>query len=181
MRWEIDPVHTTVEFAAKYMMFQTVKGRFTDVQGVIETDETNPERSSVEVTIGTASLDTHDDRRDGHLRSADFLDVEHFPSITFRSRSASPLGEGRFLVTGDLTIRGATREAQLDVTQTGEGKHPSGNTRRGFEARTEINRKDFGLTWNMVLETGGVLVSDIIKINLDILATLNVKVDTPVS
>ena len=168
--WNIDPVHTLVEFSAKHMMITTVKGRFGDVRGVITVDPDRPEGSSVTVEIAAASLDTRTEQRDQHLRSADFLDVENHPLITFRSRRVEglQLAEGtEFRIAGDLTIRGVTREILLDATFEGRGRDPWGNERVSFSATTKVDRREFGLTWNAALETGGVLVGNEIKIHVE--------------
>jgi polyisoprenoid-binding protein YceI len=171
--WQIDPSHSLVEFSTKHMMITTVKGRFGQAAGTITVDERNPDRSSVEAEIEAASIDTRADQRDQHLRSPDFLDVENYPSITFRSRrvegtSRNPGDE--FRVTGDLTIRGTTREVTLDAVYEGVGKDPWGGERVSFSAKTKIDRRDFGLTWNQALEAGGVLVGNEIKISLEVQA-----------
>lgn len=171
--WTIDPSHSLIEFAAKHMMITTVKGRIADVRGSLTIDEQDPERSSVEVELDAASIDTRSEQRDEHLRSADFLDAEHHPTITFRSRSieGSPMSEGdSFKVVGDLTIRGTSREVTLDATYEGRGTDPWGAEKVSFSATTKIDRREFGLTWNTALETGGVLVSNDIKIHLEIQA-----------
>jgi len=168
--WKIDPSHSTIEFSAKHMMFTTVKGRFTGVQGTIVADEANPARSSVAVTIDATSLDSRDERRDGHLRGVDFLDVDTYPHITFETTRVEPVSANELHVYGNLTIRGVTREVKLDTTYHGTGTTPWGTTVAGFTAETQINRKDFGLVWNVALETGGVLVSDNVKISLDVQA-----------
>lgn len=171
--WNIDASHTLVEFSAKHMMITTVKGRLSDVKGAIVVDGANPDASYVEVEIGAGSLSTGVDQRDGHLRSADFLDVETFPAITFRSKKidgayASPGDD--FRVTGDLTIRGATHEVTLDATYEGTGKDPWGGERVSFSAKGKIDRRDFGLTWNQALETGGILVGNDIRITIEVQA-----------
>ncbi|MFS8636528.1 MAG: YceI family protein [Gemmatimonadota bacterium] len=166
--WTIDASHTLVEFAVKHMMIATVKGRFGDVTGTIVLDEGAIENSSVEAEIDVASIDTRNADRDAHLRSADFFDVENHPKMTFKSRRVEPQGAGRFRVVGDLTIRGTTREVVLDVEDQGRGKDPWGGERAAFSATTEIDRTDFGLTWNAALETGGVLVSDRVRISLEV-------------
>ena len=170
--WQLDPAHTTVEFSAKHMMFTTVKGHFGAVKGTIRLDEQDISRSSVEAEIDAASLDTRTEQRDTHLRSQDFLHVEQHPTITFKSTRVERAGEDRFKVAGDLTIRGTTREVVLDTALTGRGKSPFGTTVAGFEATTTINRKDFGLNWNVALEAGGFLVGDTIKISIDAEAVL---------
>lgn len=164
--WNIDPAHTTVEFAAKHMMITTVRGRFADVSGTIVTDGT-PEGSEVRVRLGAASIDTRQEQRDAHLRTADFLDVETYPEITFVSRSITSTGNDTFRLEGDLTIRGTTRPVTLDVTSEGTGRDPWGGERAGFSATGKIDRRDFGLVWNQALETGGVLVSNDIRITVD--------------
>jgi polyisoprenoid-binding protein YceI len=166
--WQIDPKHSPVEFAVRHLMVATVKGRFARLEGRINIDPAQPERSSVEVSIDAASIDTHEAQRDTHLRSADFLDAENHPQLTYRSTSVRPLGEGRFQVDGELTIRGVTRPVTLDAEALGVNRSPYGFQVAGFSATTRINRKDFGLNWNMALEAGGVLVGDEVKISLEI-------------
>lgn len=169
--WTIDPTHTLVEFSTKHMMITTVKGRFSDVKGTIVTDDRDAAHASAEVTIATASLSTGTDARDEHLRSADFFDVEKFPAITFRSKrieGGSLVPGAEFTVVGDLTVRDVTKEVTLAATFEGAGKDPWGNEKASFSASTKIDRREFGLTWNAALETGGVLVSDNVKISLDI-------------
>jgi polyisoprenoid-binding protein YceI len=168
--WTIDPIHTLVEFSGKHMVFTTVKGRFRDVQGTIVLDEANHAGSSVDVEIQAGSLDSGVDQRDGHLKSPDFLDVENNPTISFKTTRVLPIGSDRARVLGDLTIRGTTRPVELDVAYEGLGTNPWGKEVVGFSARTEINRKDFGLTWNVALEAGGFLVSDQVKIQLEVQA-----------
>jgi polyisoprenoid-binding protein YceI len=171
--WSIDPAHSSVEFSVKHMMFTTVRGRFKDVGGTIAVDGRAPDRSTVEVEIEAASIDTGVEDRDEHLRSADFLGVESHPKITFRSKrveGAHARGGDRFRVIGDLTIRGETREVTLDAVLEGTGTDPWGNERAGFRATCEIDRRDFGLMWNQALETGGVLVGHNVRIELDVQA-----------
>lgn len=167
--WTIDPAHSLVEFSAKHMMFTTVKGRFSGVSGAIVYFGDDVARSSVHVEIDVASIATGDLQRDRHLMSPDFLDVENFPKITFNSRTVKGTRE-RFVISGDLTIRHTTREVALEAEFQGAGKNPWGKTVEGFSASMEINRKDFGLNWNVALETGGVLISDRIKVTLDVQA-----------
>ena len=169
--WTIDPSHTTVEFVAKHMMITTVKGRFAELTGTIVADETNLADSSVEATMQAASLDTRSEQRDAHLRSPDFLDVERYPEVTFKSTALRGTKDS-FKLTGDLTIRGVTRPITLEVTFEGEGKDPWGGTRASFSARGKFDRRDFGLTWNVALETGGILVSNEVKINIEAQAVL---------
>lgn len=168
--WKLDPAHTSVEFTAKHMMITTVRGRLTDIEGTIYADDQNPSNSSVEATLKAASLDTRNEQRDQHLRSGDFIDAEKFPVVTFKSTRVEGSRE-RFKLTGDLTIRGTTKEITLDVTFEGTGKDPWGGERAGFTATGKIDRRNFGLTWNQALETGGVLVSNDIKINIEVQAT----------
>ena len=171
--WKLDPSHTLVEFSAKHLMITTVKGRITDIDGTIRSDEKNPQNSSVEVVLKAASLDTRTDQRDQHLRSADFLDVEKFPEIKFRSTRIEGDKES-FKLTGDLTIRDVTKPITLDVEFEGRNKDPWGGERVGFSAKGKIDRREFGLTWNQALETGGVVVGNEIKISLEVEA---IKVD----
>ena len=166
--WTIDPAHTLVEFSAKHMMIATVKGRFAEVEGTVRIDEANPSASSAQAVIKAASLDTRTEQRDAHLKSADFLEVEKYPELRFVSTKVEPLGGDRYRVTGDLTIRDVTRPVVLDVTHEGQSKDPWGGERMGFSATTRIDRRDFGLVWNQSLETGGVLVSNDIRINLEV-------------
>jgi polyisoprenoid-binding protein YceI len=147
-----------------------VRGRFGAVTGTIELDAANPARSSVTAEIDVTSIDTRQEQRDAHLRSADFFDADNFPAITFRSRGVEAAGEGRYRVTGDLTIRGVTREVALDTTDEGRGRDPWGGERAAFSASLVIDRRDFGLTWNQALETGGLLVANEIRITLEVQA-----------
>jgi polyisoprenoid-binding protein YceI len=177
--WQIDPAHTSVEFAVKHMMFTTVRGRFKDVKGTIEADEQNPDRSTVNVEIAAASIDTGSADRDSHLRSADFLDVEKYPTITFRSKriEGAQKKEGdQFRVTGDLTIRETTMEVTLDCVYEGTGKDPWGGTRAGSRATGKIDRREWGLKWNQALETGGVLVANEVRIEIEVQAVKAVPV-----
>jgi polyisoprenoid-binding protein YceI len=171
--WQIDPTHTAVEFAVKHMMFTTVRGRFKDVKGTIEVDAANPDDSIVNVEIAAASLDTGVADRDAHLRSADFLDVENHPTITFRSKrvEGAMKQEGdKFRVVGDLTIRGTTMEVVLEAQYEGTGKDPWGGTRAGSRATAKIDRRDWGLKWNQALETGGILVANEVRIEVEVQA-----------
>lgn len=166
--WRVDRTHSNVEFAVKHMMITTVRGRFTDLDGTVDYDEANPSQSRVEVSLKAASIDTRAADRDTHLRSPDFLDVEKFPEITFRSTRVEKAGSNRLLISGDLTIHGVTRSVVLDTTEEGRGKDPWGGERLGLSASTAIDRRDFGLIWNQALETGGWLVGHDVKINLDV-------------
>jgi polyisoprenoid-binding protein YceI len=173
--WNIDPAHTSVEFSAKHMMITTVRGSFGDVKGSIEIDARHPDRSRVEVEIAAASIDTRAEQRDQHLKSADFLDVEHFGTIAFRSTKVegAHAREGdRFKVMGDLTIRGTTLPVTLDCTFEGRGKDPWGGERAAFAATTAIDRREWKLMWNQTLEAGGILVSNEIRISIEVQAVL---------
>jgi polyisoprenoid-binding protein YceI len=170
-RWEIDPAHTAIAFVAKYLMVTKVRGHFSEFSGFVEVAE-RPEDSTAEITIKSASIDTGTADRDKHLRSADFLDVEHFPELRFRSTSVEFPGEDRITVTGDLTIRDVTQSVVLDSEFSGMSQDPWGNARAGYSARTQINREDFGASWNLALEAGGWLVSKSVQIELDVLTTL---------
>ena len=168
--WELDPAHTTIEFAVKHMMFTTVRGRFKQFSGTVRVDERNPDMSGADVDIDAASIDTGVNDRDVHLRSADFLDVENHPRITFRStrvEGAYAKDGDRFRVTGELEIRGQAMPVTLEVTFEGVGKDPWGKQRAGFAARTEIDRREWGLKWNQALEAGGVLVANSVKIEIE--------------
>jgi polyisoprenoid-binding protein YceI len=166
--WKLDPIHSHIEFSVRHLMITTVKGRFTGVDGTVSIDEADPSNSDVDVRIEASTIDTREPQRDAHLRSADFLDVEKFPHLTFKSRRITDRKGSAFKLAGDLTIHGVTREAVLDVTDEGRGKDPWGGERAGFSASTKINRKDYGLTWNQALETGGVVVGDEVKIHLEL-------------
>jgi polyisoprenoid-binding protein YceI len=167
MAWEIDQAHSLVEFAVKHMMVTTVKGRFTKFTGTLELDEAKPENSRVDVTIDVASIFTGDENRDNHLRSPDFFDVAQYPVATFKSTKVEKIGEDRYRVTGDLTLHGVTREVALEVDFEGQGTNPYGKRVAGFSVKGAINRKDFGLNWNVALETGGVLVSDKVTLSIE--------------
>ncbi len=168
--WQFDPAHTTVEFTTKHMMFTTVRGRFAGVTGTITLDEEDITRSRVTATVDAGSLTTGEANRDAHLRGADFLDVEQYPTLTFTGTRVEQANGDRLRLTGDLTIRGVTREVTFDTVYNGRGVNPYGQQVIGFTAETTINRRDFGLTWNVALEAGGVLVSDAVKISLEIQA-----------
>jgi polyisoprenoid-binding protein YceI len=167
MTWKIDPSHTSIGFSVRHMMVAKVKGRFGNVSGTINLDEENPTRSSVEVEVDTASIDTREPQRDTHLRSPDFLDVEKYPVMTYKSRRIERHGDG-YRVIGDLTIKDITREVALDTELVGVIDDPWGNRRAGFNAEATIRREDFGLTWNVALEAGGVLVGDRVSISVDV-------------
>ena len=166
--WNLDPAHTVAEFKVKHMMIANVKGHFSKVSGVLIRDESDPAKDRVEATIEAASIETSNEQRDAHLKSPDFFHVEKFSTLHFKSTGINVAGEGELSVEGDLTIRGVTRKVRFAVEgPTPPAKDPWGNTRIGLSASTKINRKDFGLTWNTALETGGILVGDDITITLD--------------
>jgi polyisoprenoid-binding protein YceI len=167
--YQIDPAHSSAQFSVRHMMVTNVHGGFKKIQGTVVYDPENPANSSVTAEIDASSITTNEDQRDAHLRSADFLDVEKFPTLTFRSTRVESAGEGEVKLAGDLTIHGVTRPVVLDVEGLApEGKDPWGNIRSGATARTKIKRSDFGLSWNAALETGGFLVGDDVKIELDL-------------
>jgi polyisoprenoid-binding protein YceI len=163
----IDPSHTTIGFVARHLMVAKTRGRFTDFKGSI-TISSDPLQSSAEATIQAASITTADDTRDGHLRSGDFLDAEKFPTLTFRSTGIVGHKGSSYKLAGELTIRGVTRPVVLDVELEGLATDPWGNSRAVFTASTEIDREEFGITWNQALETGGVLVGKKVKIELEV-------------
>jgi polyisoprenoid-binding protein YceI len=165
--WNIDAAHTSVEFAVKHLMISTVKGRFSEVNGTLEGDITDPRTFTLDVNIDVASIDTRQAQRDAHLKSADFFNVETWPSIRFVGKKIQGNVQNEFKLIGDITIRDVTREIELAVTNEGAVKDPWGNDRIGFSARTKIDRRDFGLTYNQALETGGFVVGDEIKISID--------------
>ncbi len=167
--WVIDQSHSTLGFSAKHAMITTVRGGFGGFEGTLALDGSNPALSSATVTIQAASFTSGNEQRDGHVKSADFLDVENFPTLTFAS-TAVRQGGSEFVMVGDLTIHGVTRTVEIEAEFSGVSKDPFGNDRIGFEGSTTINRKDFGLEWNVALEAGGFLVSDKIKITLDVSA-----------
>lgn len=167
--WEIDPSHSTAQFSVKHLMVSNVRGEFTKMSGTLELDEKDITRSSVQATIDAASIDTRDEKRDAHLKSADFFDTAKHPTLTFKSKKVERAGKGKLKVTGDLTLRGTTREVVLSVEGPTAGvKDPWGNVKAGASATTKINRKDYGLAWNAALETGGVVVGDEVAITLDL-------------
>jgi polyisoprenoid-binding protein YceI len=168
--WNIDTSHSGAHFSIRHMVFAKVRGAFDRWQGVIRLDEQDPAASNVSVRIEAASINTREEKRDAHLRSADFFDVEKYPEITFESTKVEKVGDDRYRVTGDLTIHGVTKEVVLDAESLGAGKDPWGNQRTLFQAQTTINRKEFGLSWNQALEAGGVLVGEKVEISLDVQA-----------
>jgi polyisoprenoid-binding protein YceI len=166
--WNIDPAHTVAEFKVRHMMIANVKGYFSRISGGLTLDKSNLANSRVEASIEAASIETRDGQRDAHLKSADFLDVEEFPTLDFKSAGISIVGDEELSVEGDLTIRGVTRAVRFEVEgPTQPTRDPWGNTRVAISASAKINRKDFGLTWNAALETGGILVGDDVTITLE--------------
>lgn len=168
--WVIDPSHTRVGFSAKHAMVATVRGQFAEFSGSLTLDGAVPKQSSADLTIAAASISTGNDDRDNHVRGSDFLDVETHNELSFQSTGVRYEGGDDFVMTGDLTIRGTTRPVELKVELEGLATDPFGNERIGFSGQTTLSRKDFGLTWNVALEAGGVLVSDKVKITLDVSA-----------
>jgi polyisoprenoid-binding protein YceI len=167
--WNIDPAHSVAEFKVKHMMISNVKGQFTAVAGTLTYDESDVTNSKIEASIDAASINTREEQRDAHLKSADFFDVEKFPKLTFKSTKVTRSASGDLQVQGELTIHGVTRNVTFEVEgPTAPGKDPWGNTRLGLAATTKINRKDYGLTWNAALETGGILVGEDVTITLDV-------------
>jgi polyisoprenoid-binding protein YceI len=167
--YDIDPTHSSAHFSVRHLMVSNVKGEFTKVTGTVTWDPDNPASSKVEATIDVSSLHTRDEQRDGHLKSADFFDVAQYPEIKFVSKSVHPDGHNEYLVKGDMTIHGVTREVELQVEgPTPEVKDPWGNVKAGAAATAKTHRKDFGLNWNAALEGGGVLVGDEVKISLEV-------------
>lgn len=166
--WQIDSAHSGIHFAVRHLVIAKVRGHFSRWSGSVSVPDGDVSRAVVDVTIDTSSIDTGVADRDAHLRSADFLDVATFPEMTFRASRTEPVSTDRFRLVGELTLRGVTREVVLDVESAGQTQDPWGNLRAGFAARTSIDRKAFGLTWNQVLEAGGVMVGDRIDIEIEI-------------
>jgi polyisoprenoid-binding protein YceI len=169
--WAIDPSHTHAGFTVRHLMVSKVRGRFAGVSGTVTIAE-EPLDSHVEVEIDLASIDTRDNQRDAHLRSPDFFDVENYPTMSYRSTAVRPAGKGRWLVEGELSLHGVTRSVPLEVSFEGAGADPWGGVRAGFSARAEIDREDFGLTWNQVLETGGIAVGKKVAIDIEVESVL---------
>jgi polyisoprenoid-binding protein YceI len=169
--WTIDPDHSTAEFSIRHMMITNVKGAFRGITGQIIGDPTDLTTAQVSLSIDVSTVDTRQPDRDKHLRSADFFDVERYPTMTFTSKRITRTGDNEYQVVGDLTIHGVTKEVTVNVTYEGQGKDPWGGVRAGFSATTTLNRKDFGLQWNVALEAGGVLVGDTVKVSVEIEAT----------
>jgi len=168
MSWSIDPAHTVVEFAVRHMMLSKVRGQFEKIEGDIHLDEDKPEVTAVDVKIDTASINTRDDKRDNHLRSGDFFESEKYPYMTFKSKKVEMIDDDSAKLYGELTIKTITKPIVLDVEYTGKAKSPWGTTSVGFTGRTKISRKEWNLTWNQALETGGVLVGEDIDVNIEL-------------
>ena len=166
--WRIDASHSEVGFAVRHLMISTVKGRFSGVQGAVTANGDDFASARIEATIDAGTIDTREPQRDAHLRSADFFDVDQFPSLGYVSRRVESHGHGRYTLVGDLSIRGVTREVVLEVIAEGTGRDPWGNERAGFSAKGVVNRRDFGLTYNQVLETGGVIIGEEVKLSIDL-------------
>jgi polyisoprenoid-binding protein YceI len=168
MAWEIDASHSEALFTVKHMMFATVRGHFKVLSGSLNIDEEHPESSWVDAQVDVTSVDTRDERRDGHLRSPEFFDAEHYPTLTFKSSKVEKVGDNHFKVLGDLTMRGVTKPVIFDAEYHGQGKNPYGMQIAGLSAKTKVNRKEWGLNWNAALEGGGVLVSEDVGIEIDL-------------
>ncbi|HWQ14018.1 MAG TPA: YceI family protein [Roseiflexaceae bacterium] len=168
MPWQIDASHSSIQFSVRHMMISKARGRFERFEGIVEADESNPAGATVEVRIEAASINTKDENRDNHLRSPDFLDAATYPYLTFKSTKLELLSGERGKLYGELTIRDVTRPVVLDVEYQGQARSPWGTVSAGFSASTRINRKDWGLTWNVALETGGVLVGEEITIEIEL-------------
>lgn len=167
-KWAVDASHSAIEFKVKHMMISNVRGSFHKFEADLVADATDLTSANVHFSIDLNSIDTRDEQRDGHLKSADFFDVEKYPTIDFKSTQISRKGDGQYALTGDVTMHGVTKPITFDVEFEGQGKDPWGNERAGFSANASLSRKDFGLSWNAALETGGVLVGDEVKISLQI-------------
>jgi polyisoprenoid-binding protein YceI len=168
MSWQLDKAHSSINFSVRHMMISTARGRFEEFDGTFEVNEADPSQSKIEVEIQTASINTKDAQRDGHLKSPDFFEVEKYPAITFKSKRVQKVNNQHVRLVGDLTIKDVTKEVALDVEYAGQAKSPWGTISAGFTAQTKINRKDWGLTWNVALETGGMLVGDEVTISIEL-------------
>ena len=165
--WQIDPVHSCIHFSIRHFVISRIHGRFTKWGGTIQFDPEAPASSNVDINIDTNSIDTNDEKRDGHLKGADFFDTARFPQATFKSTKVEPLGDNRYRVAGDFTLRGVTAPVTLDVEHGGQVKDPWGNNRGGFSVTGSINRKDFGVTFNATLEGGGLALGDTVHFSID--------------
>ena len=168
MAWQIDNSHSHVQFSVRHMMLAKTRGEFQKFTGTVNLDETNPANSTVDIQIDASSINTRDEQRDGHLRSPDFLDAANHPYLTFKSNRVDVTSSNTAKLHGDLTIRDKTNPVTLDVEYVGKSKSPWGTENHGFEAHTKINRKDWDLTWNAALETGGVLVGEDVNIDIEL-------------
>lgn len=167
-KWEFDPVHSSITFWVRHMLISKVHGQFTKWTGVLQFDDAAPAKSTAQVSIEADSIDTRDPKRDGHLRSPDFLDVEKYPLLTFKTSRVEAVSDRHLEIGGELTIRGVTRPVVLDAEFAGRMKDPWGVERAGFAAKAVLERKDFGLTWNQALEAGGVLVGDKVEVAIEV-------------
>ena len=168
MSWQIDSSHSQIQFTVRHMMITNVRGTFDKFTGTVHFDEKNLAKAEIDVTVDTTSVNTKDEKRDGHLKSPDFFDVATFPTITFKSKSITLSGDKKGKVVGDLTIKGITKEVTLETELVGVAKSPFGSTNAGFNASTKINRKDWNLGWNVALEAGGVLVGEDVTLNIEV-------------
>lgn len=168
MSWQLDKAHSGIDFSVRHMMISTVRGRFEEFDGTFEVNETDPTQSKIEVEIQVGSVNTKEEQRDGHLQSPDFFDVAQYPTMTFKSKRIEKVDDQYLNLIGDLTIKGVSNEVSLAVEYAGQAKSPWGTINAGFTGSTKINRKDWGLSWNQALETGGVLVGDEITINIEL-------------
>jgi polyisoprenoid-binding protein YceI len=166
--WTVDPTHSEIGFAVRHLMISTVRGRFGGVTGSVVADEANPTKAKIDISVDVTTVDTRTEQRDAHLRSADFFDVEKFPTMHFVGTEVDGDVTGDFKVTGNLTIRGVIRPVTLDVTSEGSVRDPWGNDRVGFSAKGKLSRADYGLTYNQALEAGGVVIGDEIKLSIDV-------------
>jgi len=176
--WQIDPAHTSAQFAVRHMMVSTVRGEFSNIKGTVAYDLAAPASASVDVTIDATTVNTREAKRDADLKSPNFFEIEKYPTITFKSKRVEPAGPGKLKVTGDLTIHGVTREAVLDVEGPSPELNMRGMARTGAMATTKINRKDFGMNWNRALDSGGVVVGDEVSITIDVEMTRRVPPPT---
>jgi polyisoprenoid-binding protein YceI len=172
VKWDFDYIHSSIDFTVRHLLVSKVRGRFTKWAGTLDIDEQDLARSRLDVTIDVASIDTHEPQRDAHLRSGDFFEAEKFPQLIFKSKRVEPRGTDHLVVTGDLTLRGTTHEVALDVERGGiVAKDPWGKRRAGFTATTTIHRKDFGVSYNQVLDQGGLALSEDVAVTIEIEAT----------
>ena len=181
MSWEIDATHSQATFSVKHMMISTVRGHFEVLSGKLHIDEDHPDNSWVEAEVDAASINTRDAKRDGHLRSPDFFDAEKYPKITFKSTKVTPTGNNQYRVTGNLTMHGVTKEETFHADYSGQVKDLYGLQRAAFSVKGKINRKDFGLNWNVALESGGVLVGEQVNIEIDLAAVQKAAVQEAVT